>query len=107
MPALLGVSGRHQWALGILVWSLAKAGEAERARAVHDEMMARSRSEFMAPFWLAASAAAAGLEDEATRQLERTVHERDPLVYWGLQVPTWDGVRTLPHFEAIMAGVGR
>ena len=106
MPALMRVSGRHQWALGILAWTLAKSGEAEKARAVHDEMMARSRYEFMAPFWLAASAASAGLEDEATRQLERVVRERDPLAYWGLRVPTWDGVRALPRFEAIMAGVG-
>jgi hypothetical protein len=62
-------------AIACLAWSLAKAGEAERARAVHDEMMARSRHEFMAPFWLAASAASVGLEDEATRQLERAVRE--------------------------------
>jgi serine/threonine-protein kinase len=107
MPALLRVSGRHQWALGILAWSLGKAGETERARAVHDEMMARARHEFMAPFWLAASAASAGFPDEATRQLERALRERDPLVYWGLQVPTWDGVRALPQFEAIMEKVGR
>jgi hypothetical protein len=32
-PGLLRVSGRHQWGLGILAWSLAKAGHAERARA--------------------------------------------------------------------------
>ena len=107
MPALLRVSGRHQWAMGILAWSHAKAGNSSLARAVHDELMARARQEFMAPFWLAASAAAAGVEDEATRQLERTVREHDPLTFWGLRVPTWDGVRALPHFEAIWAQVER
>ena len=105
MPALLRVSGRHQWALGILAWSLAKSGELERARAVHDEMMARSRHEFMAPFWLAGSAASAGLEDVATRQLERAVQERDPLLYWGFHVPHWDAVRALPRFVPITASV--
>jgi tetratricopeptide (TPR) repeat protein len=103
MPALLRVSGRHPWAMGILAWSHARAGDAGRARAVHDEMMARSRHEFMSPFWLAASAAAVGLEEEATRQLERAVVERDPLIHWALRVPTYDAVRTLPRFEAIMA----
>jgi eukaryotic-like serine/threonine-protein kinase len=104
-PALLRSSGRHQWALGILAWSLGKSGDAERARAIHDELMARSRSEFVAPFWLAVSATSCGLEEEATRQVERAARERDPLLPWGPAAPTWDRVRSLPRFAEIAAEV--
>ena len=104
-PGLLRVSGRHQWGLGMLAWSLGKAGLAERARAIHDELMARSRSEFVAPFWLAASAASCGLEEEATRQVERAAREHDPLLPWGPVAPTWDQVRALPRFAEIVAEV--
>jgi tetratricopeptide (TPR) repeat protein len=104
-PELLRVSGRHQWGLGMLAWSLGKAGLAERARAIHDELMARSRSEFVAPFWLAASAATCGLEEEATRQVERAAREHDPLLPWGPVAPTWDQVRVLPRFADIVAEV--
>jgi len=103
--ALLRVSGRHQWGLGMLAWSLAKAGDAERARAIHDELMARSRSEFVAPYWLAASAASCGLEEEATRQVERAARDHDPLLPWGPVALTWDHVRALPRFADIMTEV--
>jgi eukaryotic-like serine/threonine-protein kinase len=102
---LLRVSGRHQWGLGMLAWSLGKASLAERARAIHDELMARSRSEFVAPFWLAASAAACGLDEEATRQVERAAREHDPLLPWGPVAPTWDQVRALPRFADMVAAV--
>ena len=104
-PGLLRVSGRNQWGLGMLAWSLAKAGHAERARAIHDELMARSRSEFVAPFWLAASAASCGLEEEATRQVERAAREHDPLFPWGPLTPNWDQVRALPRFADLAAEV--
>jgi serine/threonine-protein kinase len=104
-PGLLRVSGRHQWGLGMLAWSLGKAGHTERARAIHDELMARSRSEFVAPFWLAASAAACGLEEEATGQVERAAREHDPLFPWGPVTPIWDQVRALPRFSEIVAEV--
>jgi hypothetical protein len=48
---ILTESGRHQWVLGQLAWTYAKAGLLEEARAVHDEMEGRSRHEFVSPFW--------------------------------------------------------
>jgi serine/threonine-protein kinase len=104
-PGLLRASGRHQWGLGMLAWSLGKVGDVERARAIHDELTARSRSEFVAPFWLAASAASCGLDEEATRQVERAAQEHDPLLPWGPVAPTWDEVRALPRFANIVGEV--
>ncbi|HET7498189.1 MAG TPA: protein kinase, partial [Candidatus Eisenbacteria bacterium] len=45
--ALLGESGRHPWALGLLAWAHQQSGRRERARACYDELEARSRHDFM------------------------------------------------------------
>jgi serine/threonine-protein kinase len=82
-PALFGVSGRHIWALGLLAWTYGRAGRAQEARAVYDELEARSRHEYVSPAWLAMSAGSAGLDEEAIRWAERAVIGRDPLVLWG------------------------
>jgi serine/threonine-protein kinase len=104
-PALLGSSGRHQWVLGLLAWTYGKAGREEHARAVWSEMEGRSRHEFVAPFWLAVVAASAGLLEEAIRQIERGVGERDSLVGWGRRTPFWDTIRTHPRFDDLMRKV--
>src|SRR2546426_3805905 len=45
-PTLLRESGRHHWVLGLLAWTYGKSRPIEWAKAVHDEMEARSRHEF-------------------------------------------------------------
>jgi serine/threonine-protein kinase len=104
-PALLGVSGRHNWALGLLGWIYGRAGHADRARAVYDELEARSRHEFVSRAWLAITAAAAGLEEDALRWAERAVAERDPLVLQARKVQFWDSIRVHPRFKEVMHGV--
>jgi serine/threonine-protein kinase len=105
-PALLVDSGRNPWALGLLAWTNGKLRQVERARALYDELEARSRFEFMSPFWLASAAASADLADVAIRNVERAVAESDPLLLWGRGgVAFWDGVRTHPRFNDIVREV--
>jgi adenylate cyclase len=104
-PTILAESGRHQWVLGLLAWTYAKAGRVAEARAVRDEMEGRSRHEFVSPFWLATAAEAAGLPEEAIRQVERAVSERDPLVLWSRVTPFWEQVRTHPRFASVVRPV--
>jgi len=106
-PALLRESGRHHWALALLAWTYGKSRPIEWTRAVYDEMEARSRHEFEAPFWLATAAASAGLEDRTIHYVERAVVEHDPLVLWGRKSLFWDGVREHPRFEHVVRGVWR
>ncbi len=106
-PAVLRVSGRHPWALGTLAWAHGKQERPELALAVSDEMEARSRHEFMSPFWLAVAASAAGTPGRVIHAVERTVAERDPLLGWSRVVPFWDGVRTHPGYEKAMRGAWR
>jgi TolB-like protein len=104
-PEVLRASGRDQWSLGTLGWIYAKLGKTREARAVHDELEARSRLEFVAPFWLATTAASADLPDVALRFVREANTSRDPLVLWGRIVPFWDRVRTLPGYEDAVRGV--
>ncbi len=101
-PALFGTSGRHTWALGLLAWTYGRAGLADRARAVYDELEARSRQEFVSPGWLAMTAGAAGLAEDAIRWARRAVAEHDSLVLWAPRMPFWDFVRTDPRFAEVM-----
>jgi serine/threonine-protein kinase len=100
-PALLASSGRHQWALGTLARAYAKAGRTEVARAIHDELDARSRMEFIAPFWRAAAAWWAGLPDEALAHAERALQDRDPMAVYLNVMPEWEGFRGHPHFPRL------
>ncbi|MEO5617625.1 MAG: protein kinase, partial [Candidatus Eisenbacteria bacterium] len=96
-PALLADSGRHPWVLGLLAWTHARAGNEAAARAIRDELEARSRHEFVAPFWLSVAESAAGNPDDALRHVERAVADRDPLVVWGRVTPFWAEIRKHPR----------
>ena len=102
-PSLFAVSGRHQWALGLLGWTYGEAGHVERARACYDELEARSRHEYIAPSWLAVVGSAAGLTELAIEWVERSINERDPLAIWSLRFPMWNKLRSHPRYRSIMA----
>ena len=105
-PTILGESGRNPWALGALAWTYRKMNQVKRARALYDEMEARSRFEFMSPFWLSVAAAAAGLPDVSIGYVERAVAESDPLLLWGRAgMLFWEDVRTHPRFGEVVRGV--
>jgi TolB-like protein len=104
-PSLLAASARHHWAIGLTAWTHAKRGRLDLARAYHDEMEARSRQDFISPFWLAVSASSAGLSDAAMQYARRAVDERDPFVLHARGIALWDAVRADPRFESTVAGV--
>ena len=54
--AALAISGRHSWALASLATTYADWGKSSQVRAVHDELMARTAREYVAPTVLAWSA---------------------------------------------------
>jgi len=100
-PSLLGDSGRHSWALGLLAWTYGRAGSADRTRACYDELEARSRHEFVSRAWLASAAGSAGLPEEGIRWMERAVAERDPLVIWSRRLPFWDSIQSHARFHEV------
>jgi tetratricopeptide (TPR) repeat protein len=97
-PPLLAISGRHVWGLALMAWLHARLGHGAEATAIHDELSARARHEFVGPLWLALAAAVAGRADEAAREFERAVAERDPVLGVMQFMPHFDLVRALPGF---------
>jgi len=104
-PHLLNASGRHPWAVGLLGWTYGQTGQLERARACYDELEARSRHDTVSVSWLAITAGAGGLVEEAIHWTERAVVERDPLVHWSRLMPFWSAIRAHPRFSEITRGL--
>ncbi len=104
-PALLTESGRHHWVLGALAWTHGQRGDIARAGAVHEEMLGRSKHEFLSPSWLAVSAYSAGRADEAFTHLAAAVQQHDPLVVWSRCSPFHAGARSDPRFAQLTQGI--
>jgi eukaryotic-like serine/threonine-protein kinase len=102
-PDVLASSGRHQWPLGVLTRAYAWAGRADLARAIRDELEARSRMEFIAPFWRAAAAWWAGLPDEAMRHAESAIVGRDAVAVFRNVFPEWEEIRADARFVKLAA----
>ncbi len=98
---VLGVSGRHPWALSALAVELDRVGESAGARSAYSELLARASQEFIQPWTLALSAAGANLLDEAFVHAEQGLRDRDP---FSLAVPSWPDAYRLrrdPRFAAL------
>jgi predicted Zn-dependent protease len=103
----LHMSGRHPMFMAALAVTYADWGKSAEAKSVHAELLARSARDYVQPFLLALSAAAAGERAEAMRFAYLAFEVRDP------QLPTvgkhWIGNQRLredPHFEKLLAGMG-
>jgi tetratricopeptide (TPR) repeat protein len=105
MPRLFAESGRNLWSLGLLGYAHGQAGDAARARAVHDEVVARSRHEFAGASWLAVTALAAGMDDAAMTYAERAVAERDPVITWVEKARIWERLRGHPGYPALLRSI--
>ena len=105
IPAMLAASGRHTWVLASLALVRARTGQEAAARAVYDELEARSRFEFVSPFWLATAASAAGLADAAIGYARRAMSERDPMLILARWLPHCGGLLADERFAELTRGV--
>lgn len=76
----LEMSGRHPWTLVFLAAIYDQAGDVAGAKCLHDEALARAVREYVQPFVLTATAAAAGKLDDAFAFARNAIDERDPIV---------------------------
>ena len=100
--AALAISGRHSWALASLATTYADWGKSSQVRAVHDELMARTAREYVAPAVLAWSASAAGELDEALALAGRAYQERDPFLLFAKHFPDFARLRSDPRFQDLL-----
>ncbi|MEJ2217875.1 MAG: protein kinase, partial [Gemmatimonadota bacterium] len=104
----LDITGRHPWILTHLGIMYADAGRLDDARAVHGELLGRSRHQYIQPVLVAMLAAAVGEPDEALALAERAFAERDPSqpVIAAGAWPIGHHLRQLPAFDGIRKRMG-
>jgi serine/threonine-protein kinase len=72
--------GRHAWLLMGLALANARLGRLDLAQAIFDELVARSRTEYVQGGVLAVTAMAIGRRDEAVERWIRAADDRDPMM---------------------------
>lgn len=100
------VTQRNTLALENLCVAMARYGDMERANALCDELVERSRTEWVAPYYFAHALAATGRREEAFEQINRAVETRD---FWAVMMrldPEVDVLRDDPRLEDAMRRLG-
>ncbi len=86
----------------LLGMHLARLGRRDEARAILNQMLARSTERFVPPFSLAVLHAALDEKALALDALERAFDYRDPQLVFLKDDPRWSGLRGEPRFAALM-----
>ena len=103
---LVTMSGGSASALGLLASVYAHANEPDRARAIIDELLARSRNAYVPPWSIVGALVALGEKDEAMKWIEKGIAERSNGVAYLVANPEYDALRSDPRYEAILTRVG-
>ena len=103
----LAISGRHSWALMTLTSIYAAWHKPENARAVYQELEARSARDYIQPSMLAPAAAAVGEMDRAIAFCQQALDDKDPLFVMLVRTwPDYDRLRTDSRFQEIVSQLG-
>jgi tetratricopeptide (TPR) repeat protein len=102
----VAVSGRHQWPLASLGVTLSACGRADDVAAIHDELNARARREYVMSSMLALLAGASGRVDEAFALLDRALAERDGIMIYSRRYPAFALLQGDPRMQKIYDRVG-
>ena len=106
LQTAMALAGRHPWSLMELALTCAASGSKAQAEAIYDELVARSRGEYVPPATLSFMSAALGRADEAFEWLERAYEERDSLLVWVKLIPHFDPLRGDPRFDVLLEKLG-
>ena len=93
---------RLPWQLGWLGLACGAAGRHDRARALLDELVARSASTYVPPFSIGIISLGLGDIDSAFQWMDRAVDVRDPLVIPILSYPFLDPLRADPRYRSLL-----
>jgi Flp pilus assembly protein TadD len=97
------MSGRHHFAVTSLAINHARQGRSDRARQLHRELLDRAASGYVPSTQLILTADAMGDREEALRNAERALAEREPpLVMLARHFPDFQDLRQDPRFVAIL-----
>ncbi|MFQ5790514.1 MAG: tetratricopeptide repeat protein, partial [Acidobacteriota bacterium] len=100
------LSGRDYIVRTELAIARALSGEPQKAETILNELIARSRQEYVSPLFLAVIQLALGRKEEALASLERAYDKRDPTL---VTLKHWPFVQPLhgdPRFESLLKRIG-
>jgi tetratricopeptide (TPR) repeat protein len=92
--------------LGLLGYAKAKSGDTAGARAILEELLAASRSRYVAPYGVALLYNALGDTDETLAWLERGFEARDHKMNLLKVDPKWNNLHGDPRFEGLVRRIG-
>jgi TolB-like protein/Flp pilus assembly protein TadD len=106
VQAAIALAGPHTWNLGDLALVYAASGKTADAEAIYDELLARSRREYVQSSWLGHLSAALGRIDDAFEWLDRAYDERDGILVCVKYFRGSDPLRDDPRFDALLKRMG-
>src|SRR5688572_521417 len=92
--------------LGLLGYALAKSGDTEKAQAVLDELLAATKSKYVAPYGVALLYNALGDREKAFAWLERGFEARDHKMNLLKVDPKWSNLHGDPRFDDLVRRIG-
>jgi Flp pilus assembly protein TadD len=98
----ISLAGPHPWSLTILALAYAASGKAAEAEAIYDDLLARSRREYVQPMNFAIMDAALGRKDEALEWLDRAYDERDAILPILKYSGYFDSINDEPRFQDLL-----
>ena len=101
------ISKRHHFAVNGLIWNYCETGEHDKARELMNELLERSKKEYIAKMFTAMSLAYLNDLDLAFEYLEKAYDDHDPLLLT-LKYEQWgpDNFRSDPRFEKFVERIG-
>lgn len=99
----LRVGRRHPWLMATAAACHAGMGNPEGAAKLHRELIERAEIEFVQPLCLAATAASAGLDEEAAARAKQGYDEGDILFFATGTLGSWESLRKLKEHQDLWA----
>ena len=98
----VSISGRHQYPLLELAWAYFKTDNIEEAQKIFDELLARSKTEFISGLSLGVTAYASKKYDLAFHYLEKAFEEKASLLITANVYPFFTFLKTDPRFHIFL-----
>src|SRR6266516_2783538 len=99
-------SGRHPWTLAALAVCYSSLGRQADVEAIHDELVARARREYLQSTVLAIVAASLGCTDDAFALLERACDEHDGILVYSKRYPFFRQLQADPRMARVYQRIG-
>jgi TolB-like protein/Tfp pilus assembly protein PilF/predicted Ser/Thr protein kinase len=103
---VIELSGRRSSALSLLAHPFSASGREVEAEALYEELLTRSKTEYVSPFDMAILTMALGRHEETIDWLERSYDERAFDIMSMQAEPLFEGLRADPRFAELTKKIG-